>query len=60
MTLRSIAIAAALAASSMAAQAALTTYAPWDTAMGSRGLGGVLFNVVSGGGVTVALGAHAY
>jgi hypothetical protein len=60
MKLRSIAL-AALAAISFGAQAALTTYAPWDNFYDdSRGLDGVLFNVQSAGGVTVALGAHGY
>ena len=42
------------------ANAALSTYAPWDTAYTANGLNGVLFNVQSAGGATVALGAHAY
>lgn len=50
----------ALAATAFNANAALTTYAPWDAALAGNGLSGVLFNVQSAGGVTVALGAHAY
>lgn len=60
MILRTIAL-AAIAATSIGAQAALTTYAPWDAVDGGgTGLAGVQFNVVSANGVTVALGAHAY
>ena len=59
MILRSIAL-AAIAAASTGAQAALVTYAPWDTAYASHGLAGVLFDVNTANGVTVALGAHAY
>jgi hypothetical protein len=59
MKLRSIAL-AALAAVSFGAQATLTTYAPWDTAYSANGLAGVLSNVQSANGVTVALGAHGY
>ncbi|HEY8706634.1 MAG TPA: PEP-CTERM sorting domain-containing protein [Burkholderiaceae bacterium] len=59
MILRSIAL-AAIAATSIGAQAALVTYAPWDTAYASHGLAGVLFDVNTANGVTVALGAHAY
>ena len=45
----------------MAAQATpLTTYAPWDSAYTANGTAGVLFNVNSANGATVALGAHAY
>lgn len=56
---------AALAFSSLGAQAALTTYAPWaaywptPTGQG-QGVDNVLFNVQTASGVTVALGAHAY
>jgi hypothetical protein len=58
---RSLAISlAVLAATSSGAHAALTTYAPWDTVSVASGLDGVLFNVQSANGVTVALGAHAY
>lgn len=53
-------LAAALSAALPQAHAALTTYAPWDAALAGNGLAGVLFNVQSAGGVTVALGAHAY
>lgn len=59
MLLRS-AVLAALAVVSVGAQAALTSYAPWDAAYTANGLAGVQFNVQSAGGVTVALGAHAY
>lgn len=60
MLLRSIVLAAATVAS-MGAQAALTTYAPWDAFYpDAQGLDGVQFNVQSAGGATVALGAHAY
>ena len=60
MKIRSIALASMLVVSSIGAQAALTTYAPWDAALAGNGLAGVLFNVQSAGGATVALGAHAY
>lgn len=60
MRFRSIAL-AALAVTSLGAQAALTTYAPWDLVSGGgTGLAGVKFNVVSSGSVTIAMGAHAY
>ena len=60
MLLRSLAC-AAIAATSFGAQAALTTYAPWDAVDGGgSGLAGVLFNVQTANGVTVALGAHGY
>ena len=59
MKLRTLAL-AALATASFGAQAALTTYAPWDTAFSANGTNGVLFNVQSANGVEVALGAHAY
>jgi len=59
MKLRSLAL-AALAATSISAQAGLTSYAPWDAAYTANGLGGVQFNVQTNGGATVALGAHAY
>lgn len=49
---------AALAAASFNAQAALVTYEPWNTTYPS--ISGVLFNVNSSNGVTVAMGAHAY
>jgi hypothetical protein len=51
----------ALCASSLAAQAALTTYAPWESAYAGNGLSGVRFDVGTGSnGVTTAMGAHAY
>jgi len=50
----------ALVTSAFSANAGLMTYAPWDVAYSGNGLNGVLFNVQSSGGVTVALGAHAY
>lgn len=60
MKLRSIAL-AAIATVSFGAQAALMTYAPWDTYYPDvNGLDGVLFNVQTAEGVTVALGAHGY
>lgn len=59
MMLRSIAL-AAMAATSIGAHAALTTYAPWDAAFSANGLAGVLFDVKSASGVTIAMGAHAY
>jgi hypothetical protein len=61
MKLRSLAL-AGLVAASFGAQASLTTYAPWDASppTGSSGLQGVLFNVQSAGGTSVALGAHRY
>jgi len=59
MKVRSIAL-VAMAVSSFGAQAALMTYAPWEATPPGTGLNGVLFNVQSAGGVTVALGAHAY
>lgn len=49
---------AALAFTSLSAQAALTTYAPWDAAR--PGIAGVQFNVVSAGGNAIALGAHPF
>lgn len=57
MKLRTLAL-AALATASFGAQAALTTYAPFNAALPN--LNGVLFNVQTVDGVTVALGAHAY
>lgn len=60
MIIRSVALAAALAASSLGAQAALTSFAPWDAAFAGNGLAGVQFDVNSANGVTLALGAHAY
>jgi hypothetical protein len=57
MILRAISL-AAIAATSIGAQAALTTYAPWNAAMPN--LVGVEFNVVSANSITVALGAHAF
>jgi PEP-CTERM motif len=59
MLLRS-AVLAALAVTSIGAQAALSSYAPWDIAYTANGLAGVQFNVQSAEGVTVAMGAHAY
>ena len=57
MKLRHLAL-AALAFTSLSAQAALTTYAPWDAQYPT--IAGVQFNVQSGGGTTLALGAHPY
>lgn len=59
MKLRVLAL-AAIAATSISAQAGLTTSSTWETVSPGTGLSGVLFNVQSAGGVTVALGAHAY
>lgn len=59
MILRTIAL-AAIAATSFGAQAALTTYAPWDAAFAGNGLAGVKFNVVSANDITVVMGAHAF
>lgn len=59
MLLRS-AVLAALAVTSISANAALSTYAPWDAAYASRGIAGVQFNVVTNAFGTVALGAHPY
>ena len=61
MLLRS-AVMATLAVVSMSANASLTTYAPWDADpyLQSRGLTGVLFDVQTNGGITTAVGAHAY
>lgn len=62
MKIGSLGLAATLLVSSLSAQAALTSYAPWDAALSGppNGLGGVQFNVQQANGVTVALGAHAY
>lgn len=49
---------AALAGTAFNAQAALTTYAPWDATYPT--IAGVQFNVNSANGVTVAMGAHPY
>jgi hypothetical protein len=49
---------ACLAGASFSANAALTTYAPWDTTY--PGIAGVQFNVNTANGVTVAMGAHGY
>ena len=49
---------AALACTSLSAQAALTTYAPWDAQYPT--IAGVQFNVVDNGTTTVALGAHPF
>lgn len=57
MKLRHIAL-AALAFTSISAQAALTTYAPWDAQYPS--IAGVQFNVQTANGVTAALGAHPF
>ncbi len=56
---------AGLAAASLSSHAALTTYTPWQNYWPNQGNQGngidnVLFNVVSSGGVTVAMGAHGY
>lgn len=51
---------AATAALSFSAHAALTTLPAWDAANAATGLNGVQFNAVTTGGITVALGAHAY
>ena len=62
MIRRTAAIAAIAAAASVSANAALTTYAPWEAAYTANGLSGVLFDVHSdaASGATTALGAHAY
>ncbi len=62
MKFRLIGLAAALTVASLGAHAGLTTYGPWDAALSGspNGLGGVLFNVQQAGGVTVAMGAHAF
>lgn len=67
MILRALAL-AAMAATSIGSQAALTTYAPWQAywpqgvAPNQTGVGidNVQFNVVTANGVTVAMGAHGY
>ena len=59
MKLRFIAL-AVVAATSISAQAALVTYAPWEAAYTGNGLSGVLFDVNSAEGATTAMGAHAY
>lgn len=59
MQFRNIAL-AAIAATSFGAHAALTTYAPWDVVNAPTGLNGVQFNVLTSGGITLAMGAHAY
>lgn len=59
MMLRFVSL-ALVAATSIGAQAALVTYAPWEAAYTGNGLSGVLFDVNSAGGVTTAMGAHAY
>lgn len=59
MKLRVLAL-AAIAATSISAQAGLTTSNTWETISPGTGLSGVLFNVQTAGGVTVAMGAHAY
>jgi hypothetical protein len=58
--LKQIVAGVAVCAASFGAQAALTTYAPWEAAYSGNGLSGVLFDVQTGGGVTTAMGAHAY
>jgi len=50
MKLRSLAL-AVLAFTSLSAQAALTTYAPWDSTYPN--IAGVQFNVVNVGGATL-------
>lgn len=57
MKLRSLAL-AALAFTSLSAQAALTTYAPWDAAL--PGIAGVEFNVQGSAGAMIAMGAHPF
>jgi hypothetical protein len=61
MLLRSVILATA-AVASFGAQAALSTYDSWDKDpyLQSRGLTGVLFDVQTNGGITTAVGAHAY
>lgn len=63
MILRTLAL-AAMAATSIGAQAALTTYAPWAAywpqGQTGQGIDNVQFNVVTANGVTVAMGAHGY
>ena len=59
MKLRFITL-AIVAATSISAQAALVTYAPWEAAYTGNGLSGVLFDVNSAEGATTAMGAHAY
>jgi hypothetical protein len=61
LNLKHIVSAVAIGAASFGAQAALTTYTPWETAYSGNGLSGVRFDVGSGNnGVTTAMGAHAY
>jgi hypothetical protein len=58
MKLRLLAL-AALAAFSLNANAALTSYAPWDTTYPS--LAGIQFNVATAAnGATIGMGAHPY
>lgn len=57
MTFRRLAV-AALAFTSLSAQAALTTYAPWDAAYPN--IAGVQFNVQSANGYSIAMGAHPF
>lgn len=63
MILRTIAL-AAIAATSIGAQAALTIYQPWadywPQGTVGQGIDNVQFNVQTSGGVTVAMGAHGY
>jgi hypothetical protein len=63
MRLKAVAL-GALLATSFAAHAGLTTYAPWAAywPQGNvgQGIDNVLFNVQSAAGVTVAMGAHGY
>ena len=60
LNLKQFVAGAVFCAASVGAQAALTTYAPWEAAYTANGLSGVLFNVQTGGGATTAMGAHAY
>jgi hypothetical protein len=57
MKLRALAF-AALAALSFNANAALTSYAAWDSAYPA--LAGIQFNVVASNGATIGMGAHRY
>lgn len=60
MKLRLLAL-AALTALSFSANAALTTYAPWETSpLINSSLHGVQFNVTTVGTYSIAMGAHPY
>lgn len=60
LKMKQVAAAVGLLAAACGAQAALTTWQPWETAYTGNGLSGVVFNVQTDGNVTTAMGAHAY